>query len=299
MLNKTKYISSILVAAFCFGLIPIFGQFLTNNSVSSFKQTFFMEMFAFILIFPLYFFFLKVQRIKIKDSLFFLLFGGSLFLVNLMPLTAIALGMPVALVSLLLYVYPAFTLVLGKIWFGDEITIKKILYVIIALLGVACVLGGGFLSGVISLQGILVALGGGISLAFWACFGRASSIKGYKPFDSLFWSEVGAVLMLIVSIFIFPKLFPQPMVGGFDFYLNPTIIGWLVALAIICVVIGHSLFFYGVEKIKPFQASIIALFEPITAVVLSAIIFGQTLSWWTLVGGVLIFVSSILLNSTE
>ena len=83
MQHKRKYLVSILLAAFTFGLIPIFGQYLTNNGVSSFKQTFFMEAFAFIIIFPLYFFFLKVQRIKKKDILYFLLFGASLFLVNL------------------------------------------------------------------------------------------------------------------------------------------------------------------------------------------------------------------------
>jgi drug/metabolite transporter (DMT)-like permease len=70
-------------------------------------------------------------------------------------------------------------------------------------------------------------------------------------------------------------------------------------LAIMCVVVGHTLFFYGVEKIKPLQASIIALFEPITAVVLSAILFSQTMSVWTLIGGILIFSSSILLNTEE
>jgi len=299
MQNNRKYLLSILLAAFCFGLIPIFGKYLTNNHVSSFKQTFYMEAFAFVIIFPLYFFFLKVKRIKKNDILFFLLFGASLFLVNLMPLTAIALSMPVALVSLLLYIYPAFTLILSSIWFGDRITFAKIMYVFTALIGVGCILGGGFSAGIVTLPGVLVALAGGISLAFWACFGRASGLKGYKPFDSLFWSEVGAVLMLVVSIFIFPRIFPQPMVGSFDFSFTLTTMGLLIALAIICVVVGHTLFFYGVEKIKPLQASIVALFEPITAVVLSAILFGQMLSWWTLVGGILVFTSSILLNAGE
>lgn len=299
MQKKQKYLLAILLAAFSFGLIPIFGQYLTNNGVSSFKQTFFMEIFAFLIIFPLYFFFLKVKMIKKKDIIFFLFFGGSLFLVNLMPLTAIALSMPVALVSLLLYIYPAFTLVLSKIWFGDEITTKKVFYMLIALLGVGCILGSGLSAGIVTLPGVLVALGGGISLAFWACFGRASGLKGYKPFDSLFWSEVAAVLMLVVSLFIFPKIFSQPMIGRFDFSFNLTTIGLLIALAIICVVIGHTLFFYGVEKIKPLQASVVALFEPITAVVLSALLFSQTLTLWTLIGGILILTSSILLNAGE
>jgi len=286
MQQNNKYFFSILIAAFCFGLIPIFGQYLTNNSVSSFKQTFFMEIFAFLIIFPLYFFFLKIKKIDKKDIIFFLLFGLSLYLVNLMPLTAIALSMPVALVSLLIYSYPAFTLILSKIWFGDEITLKKIIYLIIALLGVACVLGGGFSSGVISLTGVLVALGGGMSLALWACFGRASGLKGYRPFDSLFWSEVGAVILLIISAIFIP----------INFSFNNTTFGLLSAMAIICVVIGHSLFFFGVEKIKPLQASVLALFEPITAVILSAILFSQTLSLWTLIGGLMILTSSILLN---
>jgi len=53
MQKDRKYLLSILIAASFFGLIPIFSQFLTNGGVSSFKQTFFMELFAFLIIVPL------------------------------------------------------------------------------------------------------------------------------------------------------------------------------------------------------------------------------------------------------
>jgi len=76
--------------------------------------------------------------------------------------------------------------------FGDKITFKKIIFVLIALLGVGCILGGGLSAGIVNSSWGVSALAGELSLAFWACFGRASSLKGYKPFDSLFWSEVGS-----------------------------------------------------------------------------------------------------------
>jgi drug/metabolite transporter, DME family len=297
MNNDKKYYWAILVAAFCFGLIPIFGQLLTNNFVSSFKQTFFMEIFAFIFLVPFYFLVLKGKIIKLKSIPFFIFFGVSLFFVNLLPLTAIALKMPVALVSLLIYIYPAFTLILSRIWFGDEITIKKVFYVTISLIGVVLILGQGLSSGSVTPIGVFIALLGGISLAFWACFGRASSLRGFSPFDSLFWSEVGAVILLIISAFIYPHVFSDPAIGAFNFVFSTPVFFLLVAMSIICVVIGHTLFFYGVEKVKPLQASVLALLEPLTAVVLSAILFSQTLSLWTLVGGILIFASSFLINS--
>jgi len=299
MESKWKHTLSIAIAAFCFGLIPIFGQYLSQNGVSSFKQTFFMEVFAFMLLTPIYFFVIKINLIKKKDFLFFILFGASLYLVNLFPLTSIALGMPVGLVSLLTFSYPAFVLIISRIWFGDQITIKKIIYVSIALIGVGFTLGQGLSEGSITVPGVLTALGGGLSLAFWTCFGRASALKGYKPFDSVFWSEVGAIILLVISIFIIPILFPDPTISSIDFVFNAKTFSLLFALATICVVIGHTLFFYGIGEIKPVKASMIALFEPITAVLLGAILFSQSLSIWTLIGGILILTSSFLINKGD
>ncbi len=295
--NSRPYRLAILVAAICFGLIPIFGQALTNLGIPSFKQTFFMELFSFLIITPLYFSKLKQKLPRRQDLLFFLLFGAVLFLVNFLPLTAIALSVPVALVTLLVYIHPGITLFVSRAWFQEKITAKKTIYVAIALIGVIELLKSSQLvTGKLSLLGLTLALLGGITMSLWTCFGKESGARGYGPFDTLYWSAAGAVILLIITslgIFQLPVL---AVLGPFDFSFIPLTLVLLLAMAFITTVIGHTLFFWGINKISAVEGSVIALFEPTTAIFLSFLLFGQNLSLSIVLGGMLILLTSILIS---
>ena len=294
--SKLVYQISILLAAFCFGLIPIFGQALTNLDVSSFKQTFFMEFFSFLILAPLYLLKLKSKSLKIKDFWFFSGFGISLVLVNLLPLSAIVLGLPIAIVSLFLYTHPVFTLVISKYWFKEKITFKKTFYILSAVIGVIFLLREGLVVRGISSLGIIAALMGGFSMSLWTCYGKAAEIKKYSPFDTLFWSAAFAIILLFIAIFIFPKIFPYPEVSAFGFNFTGQTLGLSLLMALITTVVGHTMFFYGFGGVTATQAAVLALFEPITAVGLGILIFKQTLSTNIILGCLLILASSILIS---
>ena len=70
----------------------------------------------------------------------------------------------------------------------------------------------------------------------------------------------------------------------------------LLAMAFITTVIGHTVFFWGINKISVVDGSVIALFEPTTAIFLSLLLFGQNLSSNIILGGLLILLASVLIS---
>jgi drug/metabolite transporter (DMT)-like permease len=255
-----------------------------------------METIAFLVITPLYFRFLKQKIIVRKDYIFFLIFGFVLFAVNMFPLTAIVMGIPIALVTLLLYIHPVYTMIIGRIWFGEKITPRKFLFVLLALAGVILLFKGSPATGNLNPVGLIMAVLAGIAMSLWVCFGRAATIRRYTPFDILYWSEVAAVILLILSAGILPHILPLTQIGNFTFGIGFRGYMLLILLALISTVAGHTLFFYGVEKVEVVPASILALFEPVTAIILSFILFRQPLTGEMLVGGAMILAASILFS---
>lgn len=287
---------AILTSAFCFGLIPIFGTVLSTNGISSFQQTFFMEILSFLIIFPAYMIFFKSKIIEKKDLLFFALFGLILFSVNMFPLTAIAIGTPVAFVSLVLYMHPVFTLFVGKFWFKEYISRKKLLFLFLSLIGVGLILNEGLQLELITTGGIILAVFSALSMSLWSNFGKEASIRKYKPFDTFFYSAAGAVILLIISSFIFPHIFPSESVGYFTFNISLNNLLLLIGLSFTSTVVGHTMFFYGIEKVSVVTGSILGLIEPLTAIVLSAILFNQNITPIMVLGGILILTMSVLMS---
>lgn len=287
---------AISIASFCFGLIPIFGTILSGRGVSSFEQTFFMEVISFVILLPIFFKFFKQKTIEKRDLLFFSLFGLILFSVNMAPLTAIALGTPVAFISLVLYMHPVFTLFIGKLWFKEEISVKKVIFVIIALLGVFLVLGEGIDKAAISIVGVIIAVICALSMSLWSNFGKESMNRGYGAFDTLFYSAFGAVVLLFVSLLIIPNVIAIPEIGNFTLNLGVETFAILFALSFTSTVIGHTLFFYGIDKVSVITGSILALIEPVTSILLSVVLFSQALTPLMIVGGIIILIMSVLIS---
>jgi drug/metabolite transporter (DMT)-like permease len=64
-------------------------------------------------------------------------------------------------------------------------------------------------------------------------------------------------------------------------------------------VIAIIAFFAGLKRVGPTNASMLSTFEPVTTVVLAAIVFGEEIGLMRVVGGVLILVAVILLAKSE
>jgi len=72
--------------------------------------------------------------------------------------------------------------------------------------------------------------------------------------------------------------------------------GWLACLAVVSTVLAIGLFFAGLKRVGPTAASILSTLEPVVAVVLAFLVFGETLSGVQLTGGALVIGAVLVLQ---
>ncbi len=105
----------------------------------------------------------------------------------------------------------------------------------------------------------------------------------------------------------FETTFYQTLVGGFVFlpflFINqplPTLHQSAVAsiYAILIGIVGFSLFFSALKKIKASTASTLSYIEVVSGVALGILLFKETLSWNMIAGGLLIIGSTMLMAKT-
>lgn len=92
----------------------------------------------------------------------------------------------------------------------------------------------------------------------------------------------------VVSLLMLPWMF------GTDASFLAHNLTWLLLLGIVCMAIPFALFFQGQTHISAQTSSLIALFEPACGIVISYLVFHETLSLLAGVGAVLILISTYL-----
>jgi drug/metabolite transporter (DMT)-like permease len=73
--------------------------------------------------------------------------------------------------------------------------------------------------------------------------------------------------------------------------------GWLAAMAAVSTVASIVMFFAGLRRVGPTNASILATVEPLVTVLLVFLIFGETLGPQQLVGGAFVLGAVFVLNA--
>lgn len=122
----------------------------------------------------------ELLKIRIRDSLYFVGTGiFSLAFFNLCYFTTIR-ETSIAIAVTLLYTAPAFVAVLSRVFFGENLGVKKLFSLGLTLVG--CAFVAGYLPGIgdsltLSWSGLLTGLGAGFGYALYSIFGKAALEK--------------------------------------------------------------------------------------------------------------------------
>lgn len=198
--------------------------------------------------------------------------------------TALTL-IPAGLVALLLYLYPAIVTILAAIVLKERISKWKIIALLIALGGTVLTIGptgGGQLSGVIF----------GLAAAFIYSIYILVGSKITRQVTAIQSSTVVIVSAAIAS-------------GGLVTIKGPafpaTASGWasVIAIALISTILAIVTFFAGLERVGPTNASTLSTVEPAVTVVLAAMVLGETISFFRIIGGMMIILAVIILARSE
>lgn len=188
----------------------------------------------------------------------------------------------------LLYTSPIFVAIMSRILFKENITFRKLIALIFAVIGSwLTVTGGSFKSLNFNIVGVLYALGAGF---FYATM---TIINKFVVDD---FNELTLLTYTLGFAFVFSLTFSNPL-AVLSINYNLLVYVFIIMLGILSTAISYLIYLkglsYGVESSK---ASIIATFEVPVSIVGSMIIFSQKLSIGEILGVFLVMISIFLIN---
>ena len=196
---------------------------------------------------------------SIKRELPLLIVSGVLLGINWVLLFEAYRYTTVATATLCTYMGPAIIIMVSPFVVGERLTIKKVVCVIIAVIGMVFV--SGFLDvGVTSpseLKGVSLAL---IYAVFFAAIvlinKKITGLSGYE----LTLMQIGCALLVLI-----PYTFATQDIAGLK--IAPLSVALLVYLGIMNSGIVYALYFSSLSKIQAQTAAILSYLDPIVAIV--------------------------------
>jgi drug/metabolite transporter (DMT)-like permease len=183
-----------------------------------------------------------------------------------------------SLLSLLVYTFPTIVTVAAIVLGRDRASRRTGAALVLASTGLVLVLAGAG-------AGELDPLGTGLGL------GAAVVYSVYILASEGVAERIGPVFLSTLVCTGAATTLTLAGVAGGD--LDPGSVstagfGWLAALAVVSTVAAVALFFAGLQRVGPTAASILSTLEPVVAVVLAFLVFGESLGAVPLAGGALV-----------
>jgi len=196
--HQKLYLIFPIIAGFLFGSSGIFVRTLTQNGIDSTTLLFLRFSIA---ILPLMIAILltdkKLLKINLKDIPLFLVCAMCIVGLNLCYNESMN-TVPLSLAAVLLSIAPIYVLIFAYILFGEKITSKKVICMLLAIFG--CVLMTGMLEGDMSnvpLFGILSGIGAGLFWAIYLMASKKSIENGSHTYTILIYSIIFISLALL------------------------------------------------------------------------------------------------------
>lgn len=175
---------------------------------------------------------------------------------------------PVAVAITLLYTYPAFTTLAARGLFGESLTPRKILAVILTFVGVTLVAGaagGPWMH--VDTAGALFGLGAGLTMAAYGLLGKRATV-GLSPWTTALYSFAFAAAWFAVAR-------PMDLLAALAY--SPIAWAGLAYLALSPTLLAYGLFLWAIQRIEVSRASVWTTLEPPVAAILALVLIGETI----------------------
>ena len=283
-MNREKGILLTVFAASSFGFIPLFVKIAFVNGLNAYTFTLFRSLFATIGLFTL----LKTRKIDytLEKEQYITLFKVSFigYSLTMLTLTLSYNYMSTGLATTIHFIYPVAVMVGSTFFFNEKINKRKIFSLVLSFTGMYFLASFNSL-GSTSIIGILLSLFSGFFYAYYILTVAHGNIKEINPFVLIFYvSLFNSYILFAISIFL-RKLETNYTFKG---------IVSTVLVALIANLVGMVSFKAGIKSIGPSTAAILSAFEPITSLILGMLVFREVLSWYHIVGCILIITSATL-----
>ncbi len=267
---------AIFVAAALWGLIGPVSRLALREGLAPLEVAFFRAVLAW---FPFALQSLWEREFSFRPRDFFLympfgLVGISLFYASY-QLSIARNG--AALASVLLYTAPVWVVLFAPLVLRERLTMRKLLAVLLALLGVALISRLGMLN--LDPLGLLFGLLSGFSYAFYYLFGKRF-LTGHPTAHVFFFALPVGALALLPLVQFHPK--------------SAVAWGALLFLACFSTYGAYSAYFAGLRRLPAGRAAILATLEPVVAFLVAHLWWKESFAIPQAIGAFLILFASLL-----
>ncbi len=284
MENAVKNSKRMLVASMLmFGTIGIFRRYIPlSSSVIAFVRA------AVGMLFLLLFMGVKGSKVSaeaVKMNLSFLLVSGVMIGFNWILLFEAYQYTSVAVATLCYYMAPVFVILVSPVFFKEKLTVKKLVCVAAALGGmvlVSGVTGAGF-NGEAEWKGILMGLSAAALYAGIVVLNK--KIKDIAAIDRTVVQLAAAAAVLLPYTWLTEDLSAIRMTLPVTFML--------LFVGVVHTGIGYAMYFGSMKALKAQTVALFSYIDPVTAIVLSALILHERMGAAQMVGAVLILSAAI------
>lgn len=194
---------------------------------------------------------------------------------------------PASIYELLYYTYPAIVAIISAV-LGERLGLQAWIALALTLVGIVLTtpdLSAGLSHGT-NLAGVTAALVNAVIIAVYFLVSDRI-LRGHTDMArATAWTLTGTLLPLLIMIPFHPVSLPS----------TPAAWVFMVVLAIFNTVLPIGTVNAGIQLLGPSRAAILAMLEPLLAIVFASIFLGDRISPPQLVGGGLILASLVLLN---
>jgi drug/metabolite transporter (DMT)-like permease len=190
---------------------------------------------------------------------------------------------PAAVTSILLYVYPVIVMLLAALFLGERLTRIRVAALVLAGAGVFAVVDPLSAHGSIDTAGLLFGLATAAIYATYILTGRV-----------LLRDVPAVVATAVIATTAGITLTVAGVAGGQMHALTAGGYALAGSMAVVATAVPATLFLAGLARIGATRAAIISTLEPVTTVVLAALLLGEALGGVRLAGGAVVLVAAIV-----
>ena len=226
----------------------------------------------------------KISFEAIKNNLYLLIFSGLAVGLNWIFLFQGYKYTSISNATLSYYFAPVFVTILAPFILKEKLTLSKFLCVLMALVGMFCIVGVDGINGGSDLIGIVYGL---LAAGFYASVILMN--KFLKGIDSI---EITVIQLISATITLLTYVL---YVEGFGILsVSSVSIPYILILGIVHTGIAYLLYFSSLQGLKGQTIAVLSYIDPVFAIIISAVILKEQLGFLQIIGGVLILGSSFL-----
>lgn len=282
---KTKGAICGVTAAVAYGTNPLFSLNLFKEGMDVESVLFYRFFFAAIILAAV----LRLRGVSIgisRREAGPVLLAGIIFALSSQTLYQSFLYMDAGIACSILFVYPILVAVIMTLFFHERASLLTYGCIAMATVGIAMLYkGDGDVN--LSTAGLLLVVASSLCYSVYIVGVDNSMLCKVPSARMTLWVLVAGTIMFFVFTGFGMRLHAVP----------PTLAGWVnvVGVALVPTIIPILFINISIKSIGPTYSAIIGALEPVTALVIGVMVFGEQLTGRIIVGALLIFTSVILI----